>query len=469
MSKIQKKNKEIQINKETSTLLEQADGNSLKVFGVVEIELGIEHVKIKKEVTVADIKDEVLLGMDIANVLDVLTSSEKIVIDGKEIPCIHVKSNGVRKVYTIEDYIIPAFSEAILDIALQETEVTGDRIQGDAIIEPVPSFSETYPLIMATSLVDFSKSEAGKVRVMNPGKTPVTINKYSVLGQAESCNPDVIIMQSEDEDEVRNFDVARRLKFNVEKQTSGDRCKDKSMKHEDIKSRSNGDQESSSTVQETRYLAQHRTELVTLKSVTKRIGQNAVPEHETNPDIQEIDGYNASTTQSQFDEHVVEDNEEDNSTENLPEKFEEKLPEHLKEMYRRSSKGRKPEEKAKIIDLLLRYEETFSKDEFDIGFTDLAEHSIDTADAAPVKLPPRRVPAAFVHEEKKVIDELLTKGVIRESCSPWAAPIVLVRKKSGQVRPCVDYRRLNNLTRKDAYPLPKTQECLDTLAESVIF
>ena len=61
---------------------------------------------------------------------------------------------------------------------------------------------------------------------------------------------------------------------------------------------------------------------------------------------------------------------------------------------------------------------------------------------------------AFAGEDKEAIDKLWKQGSIRPSTSPWASPIVLVRKKDGKVRTCVDYRRLNSVTKKDAFPDP---------------
>ena len=64
---------------------------------------------------------------------------------------------------------------------------------------------------------------------------------------------------------------------------------------------------------------------------------------------------------------------------------------------------------------------------------------------------------------------MLEKGVIEESCSPWTAPAVYVRKKTGEIRLCVDYRVLNKQTQKDAYPLPLIDEVQDWLTGSAIF
>ena len=143
--------------------------------------------------------------------------------------------------------------------------------------------------------------------------------------------------------------------------------------------------------------------------------------------------------------------------------------EHLQEMYSRAVEGKTPADKQVIFNIVKHFADVFSKDDTDLGCTHLAVHEIPTGDATPVKQPPHRVPLALAHEEKEAIDNLKKQGVIRESSSPWASPIVLVRKKNGKIRPCVDYRRVNFLTRKDAYPIPRTQDCLDAMAGSVMF
>ena len=150
-----------------------------------------------------------------------------------------------------------------------------------------------------------------------------------------------------------------------------------------------------------------------------------------------------------------------------PDKF--GAPEHLWALLDKSTKGKTEAEKRVIAALLSRYSDTFSKNEWDIGLTDLTEHAIDTGDAAPIKQRPRRVPLAFAAEEKAAIDDLLKKGVIQKSTSPWASPIVFVRKKSGAVRPCVDYRKVNALVKPDGFPLPRIQDCLDAVGGMSLF
>ena len=145
------------------------------------------------------------------------------------------------------------------------------------------------------------------------------------------------------------------------------------------------------------------------------------------------------------------------------------IPDHLTEMYKKATEGKSAEDKRIIQKVLHDYRDVFSKDDTDLGRTNLSYHVIDTGDFRPIKQPPRRVPSALSHEEEEAINQLHRQGVIRESNSHWASPIVLVRKKNGKIRACIDYRKVNLATRKDAYPIPRTQDCLDAMAGSVIF
>lgn len=116
-----------------------------------------------------------------------------------------------------------------------------------------------------------------------------------------------------------------------------------------------------------------------------------------------------------------------------------------------------------LKELLLEYEDVFSRGEDDIGFCDKVEHRIPTLDNVPVKIPHRRIPPNQWAEVRDYLKNALKNGIIRESCSPYAAPVVLIPKKNGKLRICVDYRGVNAKTRKDAYPLPRIEEALDAL------
>ena len=144
-------------------------------------------------------------------------------------------------------------------------------------------------------------------------------------------------------------------------------------------------------------------------------------------------------------------------------------PAPLQELFEKTSKEMDDGQKLRLGQLLDKHVGLFASSSEDLGRTSLVQHGIDTGDARPIRQRPRRPPRAFIDEEDKIIDQQLKAGVIQESTSPWASPLVYVRKKDGTVRPCVDYRRLNDVTRKDAYPLPLIQDCLDSLSGSAIF
>ena len=126
-------------------------------------------------------------------------------------------------------------------------------------------------------------------------------------------------------------------------------------------------------------------------------------------------------------------------------------------------------EQQQFHQLLLTYSDIFATSDVELGRTNKMQHHIFTGDAAPVRQAVRRLTPQRREEVRRLLDEMLAQDVISPSSSPWASPIVLVKKKDGRTRFCVDYRKLNHLTRKDAYPLPRIDDTLNTLAGSKWF
>ncbi|GBL93118.1 Retrovirus-related Pol polyprotein from transposon 297 [Araneus ventricosus] len=93
----------------------------------------------------------------------------------------------------------------------------------------------------------------------------------------------------------------------------------------------------------------------------------------------------------------------------------------------------------------------------------MTQHRINTGDHPPIKQYPRRLPLARKEGAEHLVKEMVDNGIIEGSSGPWASPIVLVKKKDGSTRFCVDYRKLNEITKKDSYPLPRIDDTLDAL------
>ena len=86
-----------------------------------------------------------------------------------------------------------------------------------------------------------------------------------------------------------------------------------------------------------------------------------------------------------------------------------------------------------------------------------------------MSIAPYRMSPLELAELKKQIEELLDKKFIRPSVSPWGAPVLLVKKKDGTMRLCVDYRQLNKITIKNKYPLPRIDDLMDQLRGAVVY
>ena len=129
----------------------------------------------------------------------------------------------------------------------------------------------------------------------------------------------------------------------------------------------------------------------------------------------------------------------------------------------------KPEERTSLLDFLTEHHLAFCLDEYDRGETDLVQLTIDTGDAPPRRQPPQRMPFAVRQEVATQLKKMQQCGVVQPSSSPWASPVVMVRKKDGTHRFCVDYRDLNTITKADTYPLPRIDDLLDQLGKSHYF
>ena len=126
-------------------------------------------------------------------------------------------------------------------------------------------------------------------------------------------------------------------------------------------------------------------------------------------------------------------------------------------------------QREKLVNLRETHHAAFSLDEQERGETDAVELKILTGDAAPNRVPPRRMPFAVRQEVARQLHVMQENGVIQPSSSPWASPVVIVRKKDGSHRFCVDHRALNQVTKTDTYPLPRINDLLDQLGKCRFF
>ena len=127
------------------------------------------------------------------------------------------------------------------------------------------------------------------------------------------------------------------------------------------------------------------------------------------------------------------------------------------------------EQKSHLIQLIVKYSDIFALGPHEVGTTGLVKHVIDTGNHPPVRQPVCHTPFALRNKVDEMVQDMLTQEVIQPSQSPWASPIVLVKKKDGGLRFCVDYHQLNRVTKLDVFPLPCIDDTLDLLSGAKYF
>ncbi|CAK8672603.1 unnamed protein product [Clavelina lepadiformis] len=121
-------------------------------------------------------------------------------------------------------------------------------------------------------------------------------------------------------------------------------------------------------------------------------------------------------------------------------------------------------EREAVIEVIRRRKAAFSLSKRDLGKTNIFTHSIDTGDAAPIRQHPRRTSEENKRKVDELLKDMLNDNVISHSQSPWSSPVVLVKKKDGNTRFCIDYRAVNDCTKKHSFPLPRIDDSLDQLS-----
>src|SRR5438045_2508104 len=127
------------------------------------------------------------------------------------------------------------------------------------------------------------------------------------------------------------------------------------------------------------------------------------------------------------------------------------------------------DQQREVKGVIRKNEDIYIKGKYEVGRTNMVKHTIDTGEEKPIKQKARRLSVKEKEIEKEHIEEMLRKGIIRKSKSPWSSPVVFVTKKGGEIRFCIDYRKLNKVTKKDNHPLPRIDEMLDKFEGSQWF
>ena len=128
-----------------------------------------------------------------------------------------------------------------------------------------------------------------------------------------------------------------------------------------------------------------------------------------------------------------------------------------------------PSQQKRFLELVYDHQGVFSLCDEDLGLCDRLKHTIPTMTTKPVYLPHRTIPVQLQTEVHKCLDTWLKQGIIRPSRSPYASQVVIVRKKTGEIRLCIDFRALNAVTVRDSFPLPRIEEALQAVKSAMCF
>ena len=406
-----------EIKKAKKVLVVAEKDKQMETQGIIDVTLTLGNNKFEWPVYVAPIADDLLLGCDVIDEKNITVNTKKgLEIAGEWITCFVSRSQGeIGRVILRRSVTIPARCEFLLRGSAENFNNVKSKY---AVMQPVVEDNRSF--FIGCSVVE--PMEKVPVRIVNMSHSPVKLNKGYLLGELHSVDDSFEMVQCPGDliGDKQNF-VNRTTCQNLSHVSPSDVF--------EVYDKVSG----------------------VKTNINPELSEKVLPEYPVVPDNISKETVRKIDTQTK---HSVKYG----------------MPDHLNELFEQSSKNLKnAEHVTELANILVKNADAFAKNKMDLGTCSVLKHKIVTGEAAPIRQPLRKTPRGFEDEEEKVLKDQLDAGVIVPSKSAWASPVVLVRKKDGTVRWCIDYRKLNDITIKDAYPLPRIDMCIDCLGSAKIF
>ena len=404
---------------------------------LADIIIGNNHLK--WPVYIAPIQDDILLGCDLFDAYDMTLSMKSgLLVNGEWIECEIVRSpSKLARIYLSEDTTIPPYTE-LLTMGKMDKRSFLDHTYGitePLILDTDLEVDQGHCVTIARAVVEPS-SKGIPVRLLNSTSESIKLNAGDEI--AELHPVEGLVALGEKEDRLKSPNKGHG---HCGKHLTGQRC----FSPQEPNSTYNLRKFEERTVQAPSIPAEFQVEVEDNKLLYRRGEKDESNESEDGIDSS-LQG-NAEILAGDFT-----------------------VPPHLLQLFQDSCKNIKEEkDKQALADILIRNQHAFAKSKTDLGDCSIIKHKINTGESAPIRQPLRRTPRGFEKEEEQYLKEQLEAGVVIPSNSAWSSPVCLVRKKDGSVRWCIDYRKLNDVTAKDAYPLPRIDTCLDCLGSAKFF
>ena len=423
---------------DSDLILRAANGNQIACAGMVLVDMLIEGQKLTQLFYVCRDVNFVILGTDCLGDHDITVAlgKNKIFLKDNEIPAFdHTGYHCNSRVTLGRSTTIPPRCEAVL-----VGNVRSKRSQeGKRCIVKRASTALNRTGALVCRVVATPKNGQVPLRVMNCGDQPLRVHKGSVLGLLEP-------IQS-----VQTWEEANQSStYSLESCTCMCTCK----KKQDLTS------SNSSTTPDV------------------RVHDTSAPVQNSQSDETKVDcpstlcchTYDHLSLAERYDKYIEDAEEAPQENANV---FEARtdIPEHVKDLYEQSCQRlTKPEHKNRLAKMLITYTDRFAAHADDVGRTTLLKHHVDTGDEAPVRQRCRRFAKCHIEVIQDHVRKLAAAGIIRPSTSEWASNCVVVKKKDGTWRLCIDYREVNLKTKNpDSYLLPRIDDTLDALSQAKYF